>query len=64
MSYSSPKTEVRGSPIHGKGLFVVAPIPPGEIACVKGGYIFNRQSLNAVAPSLGLQSTSYRETLC
>ncbi|MDH3598716.1 MAG: SET domain-containing protein-lysine N-methyltransferase [Candidatus Tectomicrobia bacterium] len=53
MSYLSPKTEVRESPIHGKGLFAVAPIPKGDIVCVKGGYIFNRQTLNAVAPLLG-----------
>jgi SET domain-containing protein len=53
LSYLSPKTEVRESPIHGKGLFAVAPIPKDEIVCVKGGYIFNRQTLNAVAPSLG-----------
>jgi len=53
LSYLSPKTEVRKSPIHGKGLFAIAPIAKDEIVCVKGGYIFNRQTLNAVAPSLG-----------
>ena len=53
LSYLSPRTEVRESPIHGKGLFAVAPIPKGDIVCVKGGYIFNRQTLNVVAPSLG-----------
>ena len=34
LSYLSPKTEVRESPIHGKGLFAVAPIPKGDIVCV------------------------------
>jgi hypothetical protein len=53
LSYLSPQTEVRESPIHGKGLFAIAPIPKDEIVCVKGGYIFNRQTLNGVAPSLG-----------
>jgi hypothetical protein len=53
LSYLSPKTEARGSPIHGKELFAVAPIPKDEIVCVKGGYIFNRQTLSAVAPLLG-----------
>ena len=53
LSYLSPKTEVRESPIHGQGLFAIASIVKGEVVCVKGGYIFNRQTLNAVAPSLG-----------
>lgn len=53
LSYLSPNTEVRESPMHGKGLVAVAPIPKDEIVCIKGGYIFNRQTLNAVAPSLG-----------
>lgn len=53
LSYLSPKTEVRESPIHGKGLFATASISKDEIVCVKGGYIFNRQTLNGVAPSLG-----------
>jgi len=53
LSYISPKAAVQASPIHGRGLFAVAPITKGEIVCVKGGYIFDRETLRAVAPVLG-----------
>jgi len=46
LSYLSPKVSVRNSPIHGRGLFAVADIPPGEIVCVKGGHIFTRATLD------------------
>ena len=45
LSYISPKAVVKESPIHGKGLFAHHPIAQGEIVCVKGGYIFDRQTL-------------------
>ncbi len=45
LSYISPKATVKDSAIHGKGLFAIEPIAKGEIVCVKGGYIFNRQTL-------------------
>jgi len=48
LSYLSPKVAIQQSPIHGKGLFAVAPIAKGEIVCVKGGYIFNRPTLAAM----------------
>jgi SET domain-containing protein len=47
-SYLSPKTEVRSSTIHGQGLFACQPISQGELVCVKGGYIFDRQTLNSM----------------
>jgi uncharacterized protein len=53
LSYLSPKTAVRTSPIQGSGLFAIEPIREGEIVCVKGGYIFNRQKLQEVSRSLG-----------
>jgi uncharacterized protein len=53
MSYRSPKTEVRSSPIEGRGLFAVAPIARGEIVCIKGGSIFGRETLKEVAAELG-----------
>lgn len=37
LTYRSPKTEVRESPIHGKGLFAKQAIAAGEIVDVKGG---------------------------
>jgi uncharacterized protein len=48
LSYLSPKAIVKDSPIHGKGLFAKENIAAGEIVCVKGGYIFDRQTLNAM----------------
>jgi SET domain-containing protein len=48
LSFISPKANVEKSPIHGKGLFAVAPIAKGEVVCVKGGYIFDREILNTM----------------
>jgi len=45
LSWRSPKTEVRQSPIHGKGLFAVAGIAKGEIVIIKGGHIVSRDFL-------------------
>jgi len=53
LSYLSPKAAVRSSPIHGRGLFATADLRPGEIVCVKGGYIFTRETLNKIAAILG-----------
>src|SRR2546423_4342965 len=48
LSYISAKAAVKESRIHGKGLFAVAPIAQGEIVCAKGGYIFDRQTLDSL----------------
>src|SRR5262245_18668701 len=53
LSYLSPKAAVRASPIEGRGLFAVEPIRKGEIVCIKGGSIFNRQRLQEVSQTLG-----------
>jgi SET domain-containing protein len=53
LSYRSPKTEVRESPIHGRGLFAIAPIAKGEVVLVKGGHVINRDQLREIAPKLG-----------
>jgi SET domain-containing protein len=53
LSYLSPKTAVKPSPIHGKGLFAVRPIKKGEIVAVKGGYIFDSRTLRKVQQSVG-----------
>ena len=53
-SWRSPKTEVRQSPIHGKGLFANADIPKSEIVMIKGGHIVSRDFLaREVTPKLG-----------
>jgi SET domain-containing protein len=53
LSYLSPKTAVRLSPIHGRGLFAAAAIARGEVVAVKGGYILTRAEVSALRPALG-----------
>src|SRR6266705_674378 len=53
LSYLSDKTDVKQSPIYGKGLFAVEPIHKGEIVCVKGGHVFTGETLRNTSPSLG-----------
>jgi len=54
LSYRSPKTEVRESKIHGRGLFTKAAIAKGEIVAVKGGHIVDRETLRReITPRLG-----------
>ena len=48
LSYISPKAAVGASTIHGKGLFAVGTIAAGEVVCVKGGYIFDRDTLRSM----------------
>jgi SET domain-containing protein len=53
-SYRSPKTEVRESKIHGRGLFAKADIAKDEIVAVKGGHIVDRETLRReITPTLG-----------
>ncbi len=53
LSYLSPKTVVRESPIHGRGLFAKDAIAQDEIVAVKGGHIITRQQLRKLQPTLG-----------
>jgi SET domain-containing protein len=54
LSYLSPKTEVRESKIHGRGLFAIADITKDEIVAVKGGRIVDRRTLRGqITPRLG-----------
>jgi uncharacterized protein len=54
LSYRSPKTEVRESKIHGRGLFATADIGKGEVVAVKGGRIVDRKTLREkITPRLG-----------
>ncbi len=43
-SWFSPKTEKRGSPIQGRGLFASEAISAGEMVAVKGGSIMDFES--------------------
>ncbi len=53
LSFLSPKTEVKESPIHGRGLFAKQQIGAGEIVAVKGGSIITRDALRQLQPRLG-----------
>lgn len=53
LSFLSPKTVVRESPIQGRGLFARAAIAKGEIVAVKGGHIIDRATLARLQPTLG-----------
>jgi len=54
LSYLSPKTEVRDSKIHGRGLFAIAGIAKDEIVAVKGGHIVDGKTLgDKIRPVLG-----------
>lgn len=53
VSYLSPKTYVRPSPIHGRGLFAKDAIAKGEVVAVKGGHIIDRATLVELQPSIG-----------
>ena len=53
LSYRSPKTEVRQSPIHGRGLFATGHIAKDEVVAVKGGHIITGAQRKAVNEQLG-----------
>jgi hypothetical protein len=53
LSYLSPKTLVKPSPIHGRGLFAGEAIAKGELVCIKGGHVFDRETLAQVEGDLG-----------
>jgi len=63
LSYLSSKTAVKPSPIHGKGLFAIAPIRKGEIVCIKGGHIFTREHLVDLNARLGPAEISIADGL-
>jgi uncharacterized protein len=63
LSYRSAKTEVRESPIHGKGLFAKQSILAGEIVAVKGGCILTAQEWEALEPQLGAAEIQIAEAL-
>lgn len=52
-SYHSPKTEVRGSAIEGRGIFATKKIEKGEIVAIKGGHIFDKRKLSELEKTLG-----------
>lgn len=63
LTYRSPKTEVRGSSIHGRGLFAKAAIARGEIVAVKGGYIVSKEAWTELEGDLGSAEIQIAEDL-
>jgi SET domain-containing protein len=53
LTYRSPKTVVKDSPIQGLGLFARVPIARGEVVAVKGGYVLRREDWARLEPTLG-----------
>jgi len=53
VSWLSPKTEVRESLIHGRGLFAIGDFVKDEVVVVKGGRIITREQLRDVNARLG-----------
>ena len=52
-SYRSLKTEIKNSPIHGKGLFAREKIAKGEIVVIKGGSIVSKTKWEKLEKELG-----------
>jgi SET domain-containing protein len=63
LSYISSSAAIKESPIQGRGLFATAPIGKGEIVCIKGGHIFDRQTLDAIKETLGPSEIQIAEDL-
>jgi SET domain-containing protein len=63
LTYRSPKTEVRASPIHGQGLFARSSIVAGEIVAVKGGHVLTHAQWAALEPILGAAEIQIAEDL-
>ena len=63
LTYRSPKTEVRPSPIHGTGLFAKQAIAMGDIVAVKGGHVLGRAQWAELEPTLGSAEIQITEDL-
>ncbi|MCZ7597417.1 MAG: SET domain-containing protein-lysine N-methyltransferase [Gammaproteobacteria bacterium] len=63
MSFRSPKTVVGDSPIHGKGLFAIEAIAPGEIVAVKGGHVLTAEAWRSLESRLGPADIQVAEDL-
>ena len=63
LTYRSPKTDVRASPIHGQGLFAKRSIAKGAIVAVKGGHVLTAPQWAALEPALGPADIQIAEDL-
>lgn len=63
LSYRSPKTIVKVSPIQGRGLFASEAISLGEIVAIKGGYILDASDWRSLEHQLGSAEIQVAEGL-
>ena len=63
LTYRSPKTDVRPSPIHGTGLFAKHAIARGDIVAVKGGHVLTAAQWADLQPALGPAEIQISEDL-
>ena len=63
LTYRSPKTEVRPSPIHGQGHFARTAIAAGELVAVKGGHVLTGAQWASLEPALGAADIQIAEDL-
>jgi hypothetical protein len=63
LTWRHPKTEIRGSPIQGRGLFAREAFAEGEIVAVKGGYILDGNAWSQLEPVLGPAEIQIAEDL-
>ena len=63
LTYRSPKTEVKASPIEGRGLFARTAIARGEVVAVKGGYVQTAEQWSRLQPVLGAADIQLTEDL-
>lgn len=63
LTWRAPETEVRESPIQGRGLFARAAIPAGAVVAVKGGAVMEAATWNRLEPELGAAEIQISETL-
>jgi SET domain-containing protein len=63
LSFLSPKTAVRESAIHGRGLFAAETIAKGEVVAVKGGHIISRTTLLEIQPLVGTAEIQIEDDL-
>lgn len=63
LTYRSPKTEVKESAIHGRGLFAKVPIARGDMVAVKGGYVLETREWARLEEELGPAEIQIAEEL-
>jgi len=63
LTYFSPKTEKRISPIQGRDLFAKADIEKDEVVVVKGGYVLTKSQRDEVGKALGPSEIQITEDL-